>query len=96
MLNDVATGDVEVGEAQGGECACGFPLRSEDGECSTNRVQGYNLPGLKDGRLWWEQSSAYWELPFFAEYGYSVLSFKDRDCELAAREQLFAVREGLA
>lgn len=52
-----------------------------------------NLPGIIDGRLWWQQSSAYWELPFYADYG--LYPPKDRRDHIAAREQLWAIREGL-
>ena len=48
-------------------------------------------PGLIDGRLWWEQSSDYWDLPFYSELG--LTAPPDRDDALAAREQLFAMRE---
>ncbi len=47
-----------------------------------------------DGRLWWEQSSDYWELPFYAEAG--LIGPSEQDDRLAAREQLYAIREGLA
>ena len=46
-----------------------------------------------DARLWWEQTDAYWELPFFAEMG--VVSDPDRAAALAMREQLWAIRENL-
>lgn len=47
-------------------------------------------PGLVDGRLWWEWTSDYWELPFYSELGLNAPP--DRDDALAAREQLFAIR----
>ena len=42
-------------------------------------------------RLWWEQSSDYWDLPFYAHFGLNAPP--DRDEALAAREQLWAMRE---
>lgn len=46
-------------------------------------------------RLWWEQTSWYWELPFFMEVGLAdyAAELPDRDDQLAAREQLFGIRE---
>jgi hypothetical protein len=41
--------------------------------------------------LWWEQTDWYWELPFYAEMG--MRPVVDREDWLAAREQLFAMRE---
>lgn len=49
------------------------------------------LPGLVDNRLWWEQTSDYWQLPFYSEM--SLTALPDRHDALAAREQLFAMRE---
>lgn len=46
---------------------------------------------MSENLLWWEQSSAYWEMPFYSEFGLTELP--DRDDALAAREQLWAVRE---
>ena len=46
-------------------------------------------------RLWWDQQSEYWELPFYAEMGIFMPFPQDRGNELAAREQLWAVREDL-
>lgn len=42
-------------------------------------------------RFWWEQTSDYWEIPFYSEFGLSALP--DRDDALAAREQLWGQRE---
>lgn len=45
-------------------------------------------------RFWWEQTSVYWELPFFAEMGICCPELGlDRGDELAAREQLWFIRE---
>lgn len=44
-------------------------------------------------RLWWEQSSAYWELPFYSDMGLNACEVGDFDDQLAGREQLFAIRE---
>lgn len=41
-------------------------------------------------RLWWEQTSVHWELPFYSEFGLNAPP--DRDDALAAREQLFAMQ----
>lgn len=44
-------------------------------------------------RLWWEQTGVYWELPFFMDiklYDYNV-AIPERDDQLAAREQLWAI-----
>ncbi len=44
-------------------------------------------------RLFWEQTSDYWELPFFMDiklYDYQV-ALPERDDQLAAREQLWAI-----
>lgn len=51
----------------------------------------YEGAGVIDGRLWWEQSDVYWDLPFFSEMG--LCPIPDRDANIAAREQLFAMRE---
>lgn len=51
----------------------------------------YEGPGVIEGRLWWEQTDVYWDLPFYSEMGLTALP--DRDDALAAREQLFALRE---
>jgi hypothetical protein len=50
--------------------------------------------GVVEGRLWWEQSSVAWELPFYSELG--LTPPPDRDDALAAREQLWAIRERLS
>lgn len=42
-------------------------------------------------RLWWEQTTVHWELPFFTEMGFSVLP--EWHEYQAAREQLWAMRE---
>lgn len=44
-------------------------------------------------RLWWEQNSAYWDLPFYAEAGICCDAMGNRGDELAGREQLWAIRE---
>ncbi len=44
-------------------------------------------------RLWWEQTGEYWNMPFFMDvalYDYQV-ALPERDDQLAAREQLWAV-----
>ncbi len=41
--------------------------------------------------FWWQFTSDYWELPFYSEYGLTELP--ERDDALAAREQLWAMRE---
>lgn len=93
-------GDVETSVTV---CPCGTtwgdegnPERAPD-ECQTNKREAEKSPGIIDGRLWWEQSSEYWELPFYTEAGIfggdAVLP--DRDDWLAAREQLWSSREGL-
>lgn len=46
---------------------------------------------MDEGRFWWEQQSAYWDIPFYADFGLTELP--DRDDALAAREQLWAMRE---
>ena len=51
----------------------------------------YEGPGVIEGRLWWEQTDVYWDLPFYAEMGFTALP--DRDEALAAREALWALRE---
>lgn len=64
----------------------------KEGATEAARVQPGEKPGISaDGRLWWEQSSVYWELPFFTEMGFTPLP--ERDEMLAAREQLWAMRE---
>jgi len=45
-------------------------------------------------RLWWEGTESYWnDLPFYAELGLCAEVMDNRDDELAAREQLWAIRE---
>lgn len=51
----------------------------------------YKGAGVIDGRLWWEQTTVFWELPFYSDIGFNQLP--DRDDSLAAREQLWAMRE---
>jgi hypothetical protein len=51
----------------------------------------YEGPGVIEGRLWWEQTDVYWDLPFYSEFG--LTQPPERDAMLAAREQLFALRE---
>lgn len=55
------------------------------------RLQDGEQPGLVEGRLAWEQTSDYWDIPFYSELGLTALP--DRDDAIAAREQLFAMRE---
>lgn len=45
--------------------------------------------------LFWEQTSDYWDLPFYTEMGLfnSYIMLPLRDDWTAAREQLFAMRE---
>lgn len=41
------------------------------------------------GRLWWEQTAAYWDLPFYSIFGMTELP--SREDALAGREQLWAM-----
>ncbi len=91
MLDGEAVGDVEA-SLEEKFCACGDIL-VPGGLCITNILQARDMPGIIDGRLWWENTAAYWDLPFYTEGPYSPPS--ERDDELAGREQLFAIREGL-
>lgn len=45
----------------------------------------------KSARFWWQQSSFFWDLPFFSEFGWMAPVDFENAC--AAREQLFAQRE---
>lgn len=45
---------------------------------------------------WWRFTPDYWDLPFYAEAGLCCDAMTDKDDALAAREQLWAIREGLA
>lgn len=53
--------------------------------------QTYPEDDFSDHVFFWRQSSDYWDLPFFSEFGLSpLLDFEDT---CAAREQLWATRE---
>ncbi len=46
--------------------------------------------------FWWEGTASYWELPFYAEMNLCCEGLLDNYGEmLAAREQLWAIREKL-
>jgi hypothetical protein len=47
----------------------------------------------REVRLWWEQTEAYWHLPFYAEAGACCEIMGDTDNMLCGREQLWALRE---
>lgn len=49
---------------------------------------------MSERRLWWQQTDVYWHLPFFAEMGFCCEDLAGEDWN-AAREQLWAIREGL-
>lgn len=51
------------------------------------------VPDATRDALWWEGKQEYWDLPFYAEMGMCCEAMLKRDDELAAREQLWAIRE---
>ena len=49
--------------------------------------------GRAKDRFWWELGETYWWMPFFAEMGLNCEAMFEREEELAAKEQLWAIRE---
>lgn len=94
-------GKIQPGQDEEVGCACESPICHatiiEGVEvCLANQMQAKVEPGVIEGRYWWQQQSAYWELPFYSEFGWNAGAVGTFDEFTPAREALWAIREGLS